>query len=121
MDDGTAVSDDPVPTGPAAAVATLVAETVGLRSCALVAPGGDVIAASGSRDWARAVASAWEAATDAGKPAPTQVHVATEEGEVFLVRDAGGATAVAVTDRFPLASLVFCDLRAALRQAAGRR
>lgn len=121
MDDGTAVRDESPGTGPADAVATLLADTTGLRAYALVAPGGAVIAESDPRKWSQAVASAWGAADDRGKPAPTQVHVATDEGELFLARDDEGVTAIAVTERFPLASLVFCDLRAALRRAGGER
>ncbi|HEY8808621.1 MAG TPA: hypothetical protein VIM28_01250, partial [Solirubrobacterales bacterium] len=43
-----------------------------------------------------------------------QVHIGTEQGEVFALRHAGLA-AVAVTERFALASLTFFDLRALLR------
>lgn len=102
---------------PVAAVAALVAETTGIRACALISPDGEVVAESAEGDWPASAEAMWEAAVDARRPDPTQVHVATEEGEVFLARDDAGVTAIAVTDRFPLASLVFCDLRAALRQA----
>ena len=56
-------------------------------------------------------------ADDAGEGPVEQVHIATEQGEVFAVRDAG-LVAVAVTNRFALASLLFFDLRATLRDLA---
>ncbi len=46
-----------------------------------------------------------------------QLHIATEQGEVFALRHAGLA-AVAVTDRFALASLLFFDMRSVLRDLA---
>ena len=98
-----------------AAVATLVEESTGLRACALLDPAGLVLARSSTGDWATSVAEIWAAAGDIGRPEPTQVHVATEDGEVYAVRGRAGS-AVAVTDRFTLASLMFCDLRAALRR-----
>ena len=41
--------------------------------------------------------------------------MAAEGGEVFATR-VDGVTAIAVTDRFALSSLMLCDLRAALRE-----
>ena len=75
-----------------------------------------VVAASGSENgWAEAGSSLLGAADRAaGKPA-SHAHVATEEGEVFAVR-AGDLAMVAVTSRFTLASLVFADMRSALKQ-----
>ena len=62
--------------------------------------------------------------TGPGDEPVEQVHVATEQGEVFALRDAGLA-AVAVTERFALASLMFFDMRSVLRDLAaggdGRR
>ena len=46
-----------------------------------------------------------------------KVIFATEQGEVFAIRHAG-LTAVAVTERFALASLLFFDMRALLRDLA---
>jgi hypothetical protein len=46
-----------------------------------------------------------------------QVHIATEQGEVFAIRNAGLA-AVSVTERFALASLMLFDLRSVLHQLA---
>ena len=99
------------------AVARLVELSADLRACALVGPDGSVLACSHEAPWAERAAELWEAADstrpDAG-PA-TQVQVAAEGGEVFATR-ADGVTAIAVTERFALASLMLCDLRAALRE-----
>ena len=66
-------------------------------------------AASPSR-WREDAAALFAAADRAdGEPAE-QIHVATEQGEVFALRHAGLA-AVAVTERFALASLIFFDMR----------
>jgi hypothetical protein len=43
--------------------------------------------------------------------------VATGDGEAFCVRESG-LIGVAVTDRFALASLMFFDMRIALRELA---
>lgn len=99
----------------AEAVARLREMSAGVRGCAILDRGGEVLAASGPGDWAASAAELWRAAEAAARPAPTQIHVSTEEGEVFAVRLAA-ASVVAVTDRFTLASLMFCDLRAALRE-----
>ena len=57
------------------------------------------------------------AAADHGGEPAEQVHVATEAGEVFAIRD-GKLAAIAVTERFVLASLMAFDMRAALRDLA---
>jgi len=78
------------------------------------------MAATGSETrWAAAAGALLEAADRAAGEKATHAHVATEEGEVFAVRSAG-LSMVAVTGRFTLASLVFADMRAALRQAQSR-
>ena len=46
-----------------------------------------------------------------------QIHIGTEQGEVFALRHSGLA-AIAVTDRFALASLLLFDMRALLRDLA---
>jgi hypothetical protein len=75
---------------------------------------GKVLAATGDEaEWAEPGADLLAAADRGGEPAE-QVHVATEAGEVFALR-AGKLTAVAVTERFVLASLMAFDMRAALR------
>lgn len=101
------------------AVANLVETSADLRACAIVGAQGAVLAASGEVAWGDSVRELWEVADEAGtagSPA-SQVHVATEAGELFATR-AQGVTAVAIADRFTLASLMFCDLRAALRGLA---
>lgn len=89
--------------------------SVDLRAGAILGPGGDVLAASGDGEWRRGAAALWRAAEVRERPRPTQVHVATEAGEVFAVRTAA-TCAIAVAERFTLASLMFCDLRSLLRE-----
>jgi hypothetical protein len=90
-----------------------------VRGCAIF-EADRVLAASGpGARWAEAGPALLDAADKAaGKPA-THAHVATEEGEVFAVRS-GDLSMVAVTARFTLASLMFADMRAALRVARER-
>lgn len=93
--------------------------SVGLRGCAILDGDAQALAASGERAvWAEA-GRAFLAAADAARPQASaqQVHVATEDGEVFAVRH-GRLAMVAVTERFPLASLVASDMRAILRDLA---
>ena len=79
---------------------------------------GKVVAASGEEaGWAEATAQLFDAANEDGEEAE-QIHVATEAGEVFALREAK-LTAVAVTERFVLASLMVFDMRATLRDLAG--
>jgi hypothetical protein len=79
--------------------------------------GDEVLAASGDADrWGQAAAALLAAADDGGDPGD-QIHVATEAGEVFALREAT-LTAVAVTERFVLASLMAFDMRATLRDLA---
>jgi predicted regulator of Ras-like GTPase activity (Roadblock/LC7/MglB family) len=90
-----------------------------LRGAAILGPEGEVLAASGEEPerW-REDAAVLFAAADAAEGDPVeQVHIATEQGEVFAIRNAGLA-AVAVTERFALASLMLFDLRSTLRQLA---
>jgi hypothetical protein len=77
---------------------------------------GEVIAASGDGDWAEPSLALLGAADADGEPAE-QVHIATEAGEVFALRE-GSLTAVAVTERYVLASLMAFDMRAVLRDLA---
>jgi hypothetical protein len=99
------------------AVARLVEMSADLRSCALLDARGEVLASSGDADWG-AAGDLWRAADELPGARVTQVHVATEEGEVFAARD-GGLSAVALSRRHALASLMFCDLRSALREVGG--
>jgi hypothetical protein len=94
-----------------------------MRGCAILDAQGEVVAATGEPSAWKAPASALIAAVDetpvAGGGA-THAHVATEKGEAFLVRE-GEFHAVAVFERFCLSSLVFFDLRAAIRDARGEQ
>lgn len=102
------------------ALAYLTEMSPDLRGAAILAVEGEVLAASGdAKRWREDVAALFEVADRGGEPVE-QVHIGTEQGEVFALRHAGLA-AVAVTDRFALASLTFFDMRALLRDlAAGR-
>ena len=99
------------------AVARMAEMSVDLRGCAVLDRDGAELASSGGSGWARAGAAFLEAAdsTD-GEPA-VQVHVATEDGEAFAVRE-GGLLMVAVAERFTLASLILFDMRTVLRDLA---
>jgi hypothetical protein len=102
-----------------AALAFLTEMSPDLRGAAILAAGGEVLAATGEEPgrWGED-ASALFAAADAAEGVPVeQVHIATEQGEVFAIRNAGLA-AVAVTERFALASLMLFDMRSTLRQLA---
>ena len=102
-----------------AALAFLTEMSPDLRGAAILGPDGDVLAATGEEPerWAEDAAALF-AAADAAEGTPVeQVHIATEQGEVFAIRNAGLA-AVAVTERFALASLMLFDMRSTLRQLA---
>ena len=99
----------------ASALAYLTEMSPDLRGGAILESGGAVLAASDRPErWRDDAATLLEVADGAGGEAVEQVHIATEQGEVFAVRHAG-LTAIAVTDRFALASLLFFDMRAVLR------
>ena len=91
-----------------------------LRGAAILGPEGEVLAASGGETerWGEDAAALFAAADGAEEAPVEQVHIATEQGEVFAIRNAGLA-AVAVTDRYALASLLLFDMRSVLRQLAG--
>lgn len=100
------------------ALAYLAEMSLDLRGAAILGEGGVVLAASDHPErWGEDAAALFEAADRAGGEAVEQVHIGTEQGEVFALRHAGLA-AVAVTERFALASLTFFDLRALLRDLA---
>ncbi|HEU4739802.1 MAG TPA: hypothetical protein VFS54_12090 [Solirubrobacterales bacterium] len=90
-----------------------------LRGAAILGPEGEVLAASEGEPerWREDAAALFAAADGAEETAVEQVHIATEQGEVFAIRNAGLA-AVAVTDRFALASLLLFDMRSMLRELA---
>jgi hypothetical protein len=92
-----------------------------LRGCAILSEGGEVLAATGDpQAWGEAGRELIAAADAAESESVSHAHVATGEGEAFCVRE-GGYVAVAVTERFTLASLMIFDIRIALQRlgAAG--
>ena len=103
----------------AAALEFLAEMSPDLRGAAILGPEGEVLAVTeGDEDRWREDAAALFAAADEAEEVPVeQVHIATEQGEVFAIRNEGLA-AVSVTDRFALASLMLFDLRSALRRLA---
>lgn len=101
-----------------AALAYLTEMSPDMRGGAILAGDGAVLAASGRPErWREDVAALLAVADRAGAEPVEQVHIATEQGEVFAIRHAGLA-AVAVAERFALASLLFFDMRAVLRDLA---
>src|SRR6476469_8297323 len=102
-----------------AALAFLTEMTPDLRGAAILRAEGEVLAASGEEErWREDAAALFAAADGAGGEPVEQVHVGTEQGEVFALRHQGLA-ALVVTDRFALASLTFFDMRSTLRDLAG--
>ena len=99
-----------------AAVESLLARSNEIRGGAILGPDGMLAASGDAPEWSEAARSLLEAADRAAGSRATHAHVATEEGEVFAVR-AGALAMVAVASRFTLASLVFADMRVALREA----
>ena len=113
------VNAERVPTEAAeAAVGRLREMSADLRGCALIGPGGLVLAATGeAHRWTPVAGELLSAADGAGDEPASHVHVATEDGEAFAVRE-GGYAMVAVSERFTLASLMIFDMRAVLRDLA---
>lgn len=110
----------PVPGEAADRALDLLAElSPDLRGAAILGADGAALAASSDLGrWSEDGAALLEIADRAGSEPAEQIHIATEQGEVFAVR-AAGLAAVAVTERFALASLLFFDMRAILRDLAG--
>jgi predicted regulator of Ras-like GTPase activity (Roadblock/LC7/MglB family) len=103
------------------ALAFLTEMSMDLRGAAILDSGGAVLAASAEPErWREDAANLFAVADSAGPEPAEQVHVATEQGEVFALRHEGLA-AVAVTERFALASLMFFDMRSVLRDLAHPR
>ncbi|HVC06850.1 MAG TPA: hypothetical protein VND98_04605 [Solirubrobacterales bacterium] len=97
------------------ALAYLAEMSPDLRGAAVLDPSGAVLAASGDADiWRGDGGALIEVADRAGAEPVEQLHIATEQGEVFAVRREG-LVAVAVTERFALASLMLFDMRSILR------
>jgi len=91
-----------------------------LRGCAILSDEGEVLAASGEVEgWGDAGRELIAAADAAGGQAVAHAHVATGDGEAFCVRE-GDLVAVAVAERFTLASLMLFDMRIALRQLSAQ-
>ena len=91
-----------------------------MRGCAILSETGEVLAASGDLDrWGEAGRELVAAADAASGEPVAHAHVATGDGEAFCVRE-GGLVAVAVAERFTLASLMLFDMRTALRELAAR-
>ncbi len=102
----------------AAALAYLTEMSPDLRGAAILTGDGTVLAASGHPDrWREDAAELLAVADRAGEGPVERLHIATEQGEVFGVRYAG-LFAVAVTERFALASLLHFDMRSVLRDLA---
>jgi predicted regulator of Ras-like GTPase activity (Roadblock/LC7/MglB family) len=100
------------------ALAYLTEMSIDLRGAAILGSDGSVLAASNeSGQWEEDATALFAAADKAGEEPVEQVHIGTEQGEVFALRHAG-LSAVAVTERFALASLTFFDLRSLLRDLA---
>jgi len=122
----TRVADPITDDAPKRAISPVVSEAVSrfttlspeVRGCAIIGPGALTGSSCGEDEgWIEAGRSLLEAADGAAGEPATHAHVATEEGEAYAIRQ-GDFAMVAVTDRFTLASLVFADMRAALREAA---
>jgi predicted regulator of Ras-like GTPase activity (Roadblock/LC7/MglB family) len=104
-----------------AALAFLAEMSPDLRGAAILDSAGAVLAAADDPDrWREDAAALFAVADRAGGEPVEQIHVATEQGEVFALRHAGLA-AVAVTERFALSSLTFFDMRSILRDLARER
>lgn len=101
-----------------AALAFLTEMSPDLRGAAIVGGDGAVLAAAGEPErWQEDAAALFAVADAAGGEPVEQIHVATEQGEVFALRH-DGLAAVVVTERFALASLMFFDMRSTLRDLA---
>jgi hypothetical protein len=111
--------DAPTLSDPGRAVAYLEEISPEMRGCAILSASGEILAASGNRGrWAEAGRELIAAADAASGEPVAHAHVATGDGEAFCVRERD-LVAVAVAERFTLASLMLSDMRIALRQLAG--
>ncbi|HEX3242574.1 MAG TPA: hypothetical protein VHQ97_05795 [Solirubrobacterales bacterium] len=113
-------STEDAPNGAAAerALAFLNELSPDMRGGAILGGDGSVLAADGDPSrWREDAAALFEAADRADEEVAEQIHIGTEQGEVFALRHSGLA-AIAVTDRFALASLLLFDMRALLRDLA---
>ena len=109
-------SDDPTPTDVQLAAARFRGLSAETRGCAVLGPQGKLLASTGdAAGWREPALALLEAADSAAGEAMSHAHVATEDGEVYVVREAGLAM-VAVTERFTLSSLTISDMRSSLRE-----
>jgi len=116
-----AATTAPAPASAESALAFLTEMSPDLRGGAILAGDGTVLAASGDpARWAEEAVGLLRVADAAGAEPVEQAHVATQAGEVFALRHEG-LVAIAVTERFALASLTFFDMRSALRELARGR
>jgi hypothetical protein len=98
-----------------AAVARMREMSADLRGCAILDASGVALAATGDAErWGAAGADLLAAADAAGEEPAAQVHVGTEDGEAYALRE-GGLAIVAVAERFALSSLMLHDMRMVLR------
>ena len=105
----------PTPTEAAVALARLEAMSNDVRGGVILGPESTPLAASGDSDrWPEAAREMLAAADAAAGEPVSHAHVGTEDGEAFAVRSGEFAMVVAA-ERFTLASLVFADMRAVLR------
>jgi predicted regulator of Ras-like GTPase activity (Roadblock/LC7/MglB family) len=117
-DETTGAVATPSPGVAKAALAYLTEMSPDLRGGAILTDRGEVLAASDHPDrWREDAAALFGVADRAGAEPVEQLHIATEQGEVFALRHAGLAAAV-VTERFALASLLLFDMRSVLRDLA---
>jgi predicted regulator of Ras-like GTPase activity (Roadblock/LC7/MglB family) len=100
------------------ALAFLTEMSPDLRGAAILDGDGSVLASDGDANrWRDDAAALFGAADGADEEPAEQIHIGTEQGEVFALRH-DGLAAVAVTERFALASLLLFDMRAILRDLA---
>lgn len=100
------------------AVARMEQMSPDLRGCAVLDGAGKALACSGGASGLELAGSGFLEAADAADGDPvSRVHVATEDGEAFAVRE-GGLAMVAVAERFALSSLMLFDMRTVLRDLA---
>ena len=110
--------DAPTLTDADGAVSYLQEISPEMRGCAILSDPGEVLAASGeAEEWGEAGRDLLAAADAAGGEPVAHAHVATGDGEAFCVRESG-LVAVAVAERFTLASLMLFDMRITLRRLA---
>jgi hypothetical protein len=115
--DGPPQGNAPIAADAELAVARMGEMSPDLRGCAVLDSEGSALASSGGTGWAKAGTAFLAAADAAGDEPASQVHVATEDGEAFAVRE-GSLAMVAVAERFTLASLMVFDMRTVLRDLA---